>query len=79
MGGNVALAVAIRHPNLVRKLVTFGSHYGKLKDAYHAEVFAQFMQLSPDTFAPKELKGDTIPTRVHNGIPRRLPGEKIVK
>jgi pimeloyl-ACP methyl ester carboxylesterase len=26
MGGNVALAVAIRHPQLVRKLVTAGSH-----------------------------------------------------
>ncbi len=56
MGGNVAMAVAIRHPKLVRKLVTAGSHYGKLEDAYDAEVVAQFKSLSPDNFAPKELK-----------------------
>jgi len=56
MGGNVAMAVAIRHPKLVRKLVTAGSHYRKLEDAYDAEVVAQFKSLSPDNFAPKELK-----------------------
>ena len=37
MGGNVALAVVIRHPKLVRKLVTVGSHYGKIEDAYDAQ------------------------------------------
>lgn len=56
MGGNVALAVAIRHPQLVRKLVTVGSHYGKIEDAYDPAVLAQFKSLSPDNFAPKELK-----------------------
>lgn len=56
MGGNVALAVAIRHPQLVRKLVTAGSHYGKIEDAYDPEVITQFKSMSPDSFAPKELK-----------------------
>ena len=36
IGGTVALAVAIRHPGLVRKLVINGSHYGKIQDAYRS-------------------------------------------
>lgn len=56
MGGSVALAVAIRHPQLVRKLVTVGSHYGKIEGANDPEVLAQFKSLSPDNFAPKQLK-----------------------
>jgi pimeloyl-ACP methyl ester carboxylesterase len=56
MGGNVALAVAIRHPQLVRKLVTVGSHYGKIEDAYDAQVIKQFKSMSPDNFAPQVLK-----------------------
>jgi pimeloyl-ACP methyl ester carboxylesterase len=56
MGGNVALAVVIRHPKLVRKLVTVGSHYRKMEDAYDPEVFTQFKSLSPETFTFKELK-----------------------
>src|SRR4029077_19895574 len=37
MGGNVALAVAIRHPKLARKLAINGSHYGKIEDAFDPE------------------------------------------
>jgi pimeloyl-ACP methyl ester carboxylesterase len=55
MGGNVGLALAIRHPKLVRKLAINGSHYGKLKDAYEPEVFQQFQSLPAD-FAPALLK-----------------------
>jgi pimeloyl-ACP methyl ester carboxylesterase len=55
MGGTVALAIAIRHPGLVRKVVTFGSLYGSLEHAYDPEVVKQFQSLPPD-FAPKELK-----------------------
>jgi pimeloyl-ACP methyl ester carboxylesterase len=55
MGGTVALGVAIRHPKLVRKLVTAGSLYGKMEDAYDPEIVTQFKSLSSD-FAPKELK-----------------------
>jgi pimeloyl-ACP methyl ester carboxylesterase len=55
MGGNVALAMAIRHPTLVRKVAINGSHYGKIEDAYDPETLKQFKSLSSD-FAPKVLK-----------------------
>src|SRR4030095_1957293 len=45
MGGTVALAIAIRHPGLVRKVVTFGSLYGSLEHAYDPEVVKQFQSL----------------------------------
>ena len=56
MGGNVALAFAIRHPDLTGKVVINGSHFGKLKDAYEPATFAQFESLPAD-FAPAMLKG----------------------
>ncbi len=56
MGGNVGLALAIRHPNLVRKLAINGSNYGKIEDAYDPATLKQFKSLSSD-FAPPMLKG----------------------
>jgi pimeloyl-ACP methyl ester carboxylesterase len=56
MGGNVALAIAIRHPTLVGKVAINGSHYGKLEDAFDATAFQQFKSL-PANFAPSVLKG----------------------
>ncbi|HEY1860698.1 MAG TPA: alpha/beta hydrolase, partial [Gemmataceae bacterium] len=55
MGGNVALAIAIRHPNLLGKVAINGSNYGKIEDAYEPETFKQFKSL-PDDFAPAVLK-----------------------
>jgi len=55
MGGNVALAVAIRHPNLVGRVAINGSHYAKMEDAYEPETFKQFKSLPAD-FAPAVLK-----------------------
>jgi len=55
MGGTVGLAVAIRHPKLVRKLAINGSEYGRLEDAFDAESFKQFKSLPAD-FAPAVLK-----------------------
>jgi len=55
MGGNVALAVAIRHPNLVGRLAINGSHYGRMEDAYEPAAFQQFQSLPAD-FAPAVLK-----------------------
>jgi pimeloyl-ACP methyl ester carboxylesterase len=55
MGGTVGLAVAIRHPKLVRKLAINGSHYGRMEDAYDPETFKQFKSLPPD-FAPALFK-----------------------
>lgn len=55
MGGNVALAVAIRHPGLVGKVAINGSNYGKIEDAYEPATFEQFKSLPAD-FAPSVLK-----------------------
>jgi pimeloyl-ACP methyl ester carboxylesterase len=55
MGGTVGLAVAIRHPKLVRKLAINGSYYGKMEDAFEPEAFQQFKSL-PSDFAPPLLK-----------------------
>ena len=55
MGGKVALAIAIRHPEVVRKVAINGSHFGKLEEAFEPESFKQFQGLPPD-FAPPPLK-----------------------
>jgi pimeloyl-ACP methyl ester carboxylesterase len=55
MGGTVALAVAMRHPELVRKLAILGSCAGSMKDTYEPEAYKQFQSLPAD-FAPAVLK-----------------------
>ena len=55
LGGTVALAVAIRHPDVVRKVAIFGSNSGRIDDAYDPETLRQFKSLSSD-FAPSMLK-----------------------
>jgi pimeloyl-ACP methyl ester carboxylesterase len=55
LGGTVAMGVAIRHPEIVRKLAFYGSCAGSMKDTYDPEVYKQFQSLGPD-FAPPVLK-----------------------
>jgi pimeloyl-ACP methyl ester carboxylesterase len=55
MGGTVALGIAIRHPELVRKLAIYGSCAGTAKDTYDPEIYKQFQSLGAD-FAPPVLK-----------------------
>jgi pimeloyl-ACP methyl ester carboxylesterase len=55
MGGKVGLAIAIRHPKLVRKLAINGSYAGKMADAFDPESFKQFSNLPAD-FAPPVFK-----------------------
>jgi pimeloyl-ACP methyl ester carboxylesterase len=55
MGGTVALAIAVRHPELVGKLAINGSHWGKIEDAFGPQGFEQFKNLPAD-FAPPVLK-----------------------
>jgi pimeloyl-ACP methyl ester carboxylesterase len=55
MGGTVALGVAIRHPELVRKLAILGASAGNLKDAFEPEAYNQFLSIPAD-FAPPMLK-----------------------
>ena len=50
MGGGVALAFAIRHPELVSKLAIIGATVGAAKDTYEPEVYKQFKSLTPETF-----------------------------
>jgi pimeloyl-ACP methyl ester carboxylesterase len=49
MGGSTGLQVAIRHPELVRKLVTVSGHYRS--DGYYPEVLASIAEITPDVFA----------------------------
>src|SRR5262245_31178867 len=56
MGGSVGLALAIRHPKLVRKLAINGSNFGRIEDSYDPAIFQQFKSLPAD-FAPPILKG----------------------
>jgi pimeloyl-ACP methyl ester carboxylesterase len=55
MGGVVALAVTIRHPDVVGKVAINGSYYGKIEDAFEPQGLKQFKSLPPD-FAPPILK-----------------------
>lgn len=49
LGGGVALQVALRHPQLVRKLVLVSSSY--TSDGMYPEVRAAIEQITPDLFA----------------------------
>jgi pimeloyl-ACP methyl ester carboxylesterase len=55
LGGNVGLALAIRHPTMVRKLAINGSYFGSMREAWEPETFRQFESLPAD-FAPPRLK-----------------------
>lgn len=55
MGGTVAFRVAVRYPELVRKLAIYGSCSGAPKDVYDPESYKQSQRLSSD-FAPPVLK-----------------------
>ena len=55
MGGNVALAIAIHHPDLVDRVAINGSYFGKLEDAFEPASLKQFQSLPADS-APAVLK-----------------------
>jgi pimeloyl-ACP methyl ester carboxylesterase len=56
MGGTVALGVAIRYPDLARKVAVLGSSAGRPKETYEPKSYQQFQSLPAD-FAPPILKG----------------------
>jgi pimeloyl-ACP methyl ester carboxylesterase len=56
MGGIVALGLAIRHPEVVGRVVICGSHFASAEEAYEPGSFKQFKSLPAD-FAPPLLKG----------------------
>jgi pimeloyl-ACP methyl ester carboxylesterase len=55
MGGTVAVGVAVRHPELARKVAILGSTARSPKDTYEPEFYREYQSLSAD-FAPPELK-----------------------
>jgi pimeloyl-ACP methyl ester carboxylesterase len=54
MGGNIGLQLAIRHPDLVRKLVAVSANYRH--DGYYPEVLAGIQQITPEVFAGSPLE-----------------------
>ena len=56
LGGKVGLALAIRHPELVRRLAIYGATYKSFEESLPPDVLELFKKATPETFAPKELK-----------------------
>jgi pimeloyl-ACP methyl ester carboxylesterase len=56
LGGSVALALAIRHPDRVGRLAINGANFAPFEAAYEPETFRQLKNLPAD-FAPPVLKG----------------------
>jgi pimeloyl-ACP methyl ester carboxylesterase len=54
-GSTVALGVAVRHPELARKVAILGSTARSPKDTYERQFYQEYQSLSAD-FAPPELK-----------------------
>ncbi len=51
MGSGIALQIAIRHPDLVRKLALAAPAYKNFKEAYHPGVFEGIQNLKAEDFA----------------------------
>lgn len=56
LGGKVGIALAIRHPELVRRLAIFGASYKSFEESLPPDVLKAFKKVTPETFAPKDLK-----------------------
>src|ERR1700704_6994366 len=56
MGAKVGLAMAIRHPELVRRLAIYGTTYKSFEESFSIDVLEFFKKVTPETFAPKDLK-----------------------
>jgi pimeloyl-ACP methyl ester carboxylesterase len=56
MGGGIALQVAIRHPDLVSKLVMISSGYAS--DSAHPEAIEMFPSITPEMFAGTPMEAE---------------------
>jgi pimeloyl-ACP methyl ester carboxylesterase len=54
MGGNIGLQLAMRHPELVRKLVAISANYRS--DGYYPELLELIQTISPEVFAGSPLE-----------------------
>ncbi len=48
-GGVVAMLIALRRPEIVRRVATYGTVFGPAQDAYKPELLAPLMDLTPDS------------------------------
>jgi pimeloyl-ACP methyl ester carboxylesterase len=60
MGGGVALQMALRHPDRVRKLVIASASFRS--DGMHAEALAMFPSISPELFAGSPIEQEYLRT-----------------
>jgi pimeloyl-ACP methyl ester carboxylesterase len=60
MGGSVALQVAIRHPEIVRKLVVASASY--TSDGMHPELLEMVPSITPEAFAGSPIEEDYLRT-----------------
>jgi pimeloyl-ACP methyl ester carboxylesterase len=60
MGGGVALQVAIRHPEIVRKLVVASASY--TSDGMHPELLEMIPTITPDVFAGSPIEEEYLRT-----------------
>jgi pimeloyl-ACP methyl ester carboxylesterase len=56
LGGKVGLALAIRHPELVRRLAIYGATHKSFEESLPPDLLKIFKEMTPETFAPKDLK-----------------------
>ncbi|HZB83572.1 MAG TPA: alpha/beta hydrolase [Rubrobacteraceae bacterium] len=63
MGGGVAFQVAIRHPEVVRKLVVASASY--TSDGMHPELLEMIPTLTPETFAGSPIEEAYLRTAPH--------------
>ncbi|RYG39784.1 alpha/beta hydrolase, partial [bacterium] len=56
MGGKVALALAIRHPEAVGRVAILGSSMGPMKETYEEATYAQFLSITPEDFNFPQVK-----------------------
>jgi pimeloyl-ACP methyl ester carboxylesterase len=54
MGAKVGLALAIRYPELVRRLAIYGTTYKSFEESFPAAALEFFKHATPETFAPKD-------------------------
>jgi pimeloyl-ACP methyl ester carboxylesterase len=54
MGGNISLQLAMRHPDLVRKLVAVSANYRS--DGYYPELLELIQTITPEAFAGSPLE-----------------------
>jgi pimeloyl-ACP methyl ester carboxylesterase len=70
MGGATALQIAIRHPDLVRKLVVASAGYAS--DSMHPEALAMFPSITPELFSGSPIEEAYLRTAPNPGDFPRL-------